>query len=385
MASNRDYYEILGLTKSASQDEIKKAYRALAKKYHPDVNKEPGAEEKFKEVNEAYETLSDPEKKSIYDRYGPDGFKYGGQGGGSGFYQSYSTGDFEDIFSQMFGGGGSGGGFDFFSNPFGQQEQYQEQEENLNLQMQINISFIESVKGTSKKIKFDRKKTCPTCHGTGGKTPNDVTTCNVCNGRGFVVQEKNTIFGVMQSQVPCPNCKGTGKIIKEKCETCKGKTYVIEEVSLTINIPAGIDNGEYLVVSNKGNELNGKIGNLYLVVSVAASKYFERRKNDIYTIAYVDPLVAIVGGVVEVISPWGPINIPIKEGTQDGEKIKVPKYGIRLDNKKTLFSKDGDLIVTLKYAKPNTLSKEQVEQIKAMISKNTEVDTYNKKVLKEVE
>lgn len=382
--AKRDYYEVLGISKTASDDEIKKAYRSLAKKYHPDVNKEAGAEEKFKEINEANEVLSDPQKRANYDRFGHNGAQFGGQ---SGFSQGF--GGFEDIINQMFNGaGGASAGFDgFFNDGFGGAGKQQSQEEQLHLQMQIAITFIEAVKGVSKKIRFDRKKTCNSCHGSGGATPNDVKTCSRCSGRGFYVQQKQTIFGMMQSEVLCNICKGSGKEIKNKCPTCKGKTYQIEEVSLTVNIPSGIANGEYLVVSNKGNELQGNVGNLYLIVQVLNSKFFERKKNDLYMIAYIDPLIAIAGGQTEIITPWGNLNLPIKPGTKNDEKIKVPKYGIRLDNKKKLFgANEGDLYVTLKYATPNHLTQEQLNKLKEIISdKNSEVDIWNQKMMKEVQ
>lgn len=391
MANKRDYYEVLGVDKNASSDEIKKAYRRLAKEYHPDRNKTPEAEEKFKEVSEAYEVLSDESKRANYDRFGFDGPNFGGNGGFysdmdfGGFQGSFSGADFggfEDIINQMFGG--MAGGFSS-SN-----KQRNPEPKSANIELVVNLSFIESIKGTDKKIKFTRDKTCPHCHGTGAENPSDVSTCEKCHGQGYVFIERQTAFGMMRSQQVCPDCKGKGKIIKNKCSECRGRGFLQEEVTLTVSIPQGIDNGEHLVVSNKGNEIDGKVGNLFLIMQITPSQFFERHGNDIYTIGYIDPLVALIGGTAKVVSPWGEVEVNVPANTKHDDKLKVNNYGVRIEKKKTIFSNAtmGNLIVIVRISKSNNLSKDQIKQIQDVINANgvnKESESWNNKVLKEVD
>lgn len=249
--AGKDYYEVLGVSKDASQAEIKKAYRQLSKKYHPDINKAPGAEEKFKEITEAYEVLSDEQKRSNYDQYGsadgPQGFGGAGAGGAGGFGGfgdaggSFGGGGFEDIFSQFFGGGGGGGR----RNPNAPQP-------GRDLQYEMTLKFEEAIFGKKTKIKYNRQAQCHTCHGSGAKPGTSPETCHNCGGSGYVTTETNTPLGRMRSQQPCPVCHGTGKEIKEKCPTCGGSGHEEERHEVEVNIPAGVDDGQQMRLQNQG-------------------------------------------------------------------------------------------------------------------------------------
>lgn len=381
MANKRDYYEVLGVNKSATSDEIKKAFRNLAKKYHPDVNKSPDAEEKFKEINEAYEVLSDNQKRQAYDQFGhngPQGFQ-GGAGGFAGF-EFGGMGDFDDLINQMFGG--------FTGRGSRQQYHNSRNEVNPDIELVIKINFIDAIKGVDKKISYMRKKNCSACNGTGSEDKSGSQECPTCHGNGYVIRETRTMFGMMRSEQVCSTCDGTGTVIKNKCKKCKGKKLIDEEVTLTISIPAGIDQGDKLTVSNRGNEVGKSIGNLYLYVDIANSKYFQRVGNDIHMIAYVDPLVAIVGGKSKVVTPYGEIEVDIPANTRHDDKIKISGYGVKSERKKSLFSSStGNLVLTIKFAKPNSLTKSDVEAIKKIISsspKNQDVVDWNNKLLKEI-
>lgn len=384
MANKRDYYEVLGVNKNASDDEIKKAYRKLAKEYHPDRNKSPDAEAKFKEISEAYEVLSDPQKRSQYDRFGFNSNQFGNGFNAQGFdFGDFGGfGDLGDIFEQMFSG--FGGGFGGASS-----SRKQQNAQNINIERLLTISFIESIKGCEKKIKFIRKKTCSKCHGSGGETPNDVTKCSTCNGNGTVISEIQTQLGTMRTQQVCPKCSGKGKMIKNKCTKCHGNSYIDEEVTLTINIPAGIGNGEQLVVSNKGNEFNNKIGNLYLIIQVVPSNFFERNGNDLLVKQFIDPLICMIGGKTKIMTVWGEIEIEIPANTRNGETLKIPKYGIRSDKKKSLFSSstEGNLYITVMYAQPNNYDKDDIQKLKEILAKypkNKETIEWNNQIAKEI-
>lgn len=363
MKNKRDYYDVLEVSKNATTDEIKKAFRTLAKKYHPDLNKDPSAEDKFKEINEAYEVLSDEQKRANYDRYGHDGANFGGgfDGFSGDFGFSSDMGNLDDILNQMFGG---------FSGGFSKKQSRNEIP--LDLDVLLKISFIESIKGVDKKISYIRKKTCSTCKGLGAEDKSDIKECTTCHGLGKVLRETRTAFGLMRSEQICSTCSGTGSIIEKKCKKCKGKKYIDEEITLTITIPAGIEHGDKLTVSNRGNELGKSIGNLYIHIDVKQSKFFQRKGNDIYTVAYVDPLIAIVGGVTKVVSPHGEIDIEIPANVQYDDKVKVPNYGVKNETRKSLFgsSSSGNLYVIIKFAKPNNLSKSDIEELKKIIRNN---------------
>ncbi len=366
--SKRDYYEVLGVAKTVTPDEIKKAYRVLAKKYHPDVNKEPGAEERFKEINEANEVLSDPQKRAQYDRFGHAGPQGGfGQGGFSGF-----SGNFEDIFSEFFGGfSGFGGG--------------SSQEEDSDIQLAITLTFYEALKGTSKKVTYKRNTSCSACDGTGDANKAHPLTCTACNGRGYVIKQQQTMFGIQRMQTECNVCDGRGVKVANPCKTCKGKGTQPETVTLTVTIPQGVDHGEVLTVTGKGNKTIRDTGNLYLHIQVGQSKYFERHNMDLYTIAYIDPILAIVGGQQEVITPWGPVQFTVPSGIEQDKKIKILGYGVKKPNKQNLFAKAaGDLFVVIKLAKPD-YTQDQIKQLQELLNKNNKyVKDYLDDVKKEV-
>lgn len=365
--AKRDYYEVLGVSKNSDISEIKKAFRTLAKKYHPDVNKTPEAETKFKEINEAYEVLSDPEKRANYDRFGHQDPRQQANGFG-GFA------DFGDIFGDFFGGG--------FGSSFHQQEKAPDN----NIYASVVISFMESIKGVEKKVSFKRSVNCNKCNGSGGETPNDVKTCSTCNGLGRVRMDKRTFFGVVQTESICPTCHGAKRIITKKCSQCKGTGDQKETTTLTIVIPKGIEHGERLVVSNRGNQNSYGTGNLYVEVVVSSSKYFERSGLDLYTTLYIDPIHAIVGGDVEVITPWGKTTISIPAGIEHDSRLKIPKYGIKKEQKNNLFNqnKEGNLYVIIKFAKPD-YSLDELKKLAEIKNKdNRYVKEYNLKVEKEI-
>ena len=371
----RDYYEVLGVSKNATTDEIKKAYRTLAKKYHPDLNKSPDAEQMFKEVNEANEVLSDPQKRAQYDRFG---HQQPGAGFGGGDFQG-DFGSFQDIFEQFFGGSGFGGasGFSGFSNSF-------EQENDLDIKLALNLTFMESLNGTSKKITYKRKINCEICNGLGTVDPTDVKTCQMCNGNGVIITNKQTMFGNMQTQSICPTCHGKGKVIKNKCNNCHGEGQKATDVTMTVSIPQGIDNNEYLVISNKGHQKAKKEGNVYLIIHVRPSRFFERNNNDLYVRSYIDPVLAITGGEHTLQTPWGLITIDIPKGIKPNTKIKVPKYGVKKLNKSNNRLIEGDLYVVIDLADAD-LSNDQINQLKNFINPNNKnVKDSNEQIRKEI-
>ena len=350
MANKRDYYEVLGIDKSADQDTIKKAYRSLAKKYHPDINKDPDAVEKFKEVQEAYEVLSDDSKKSLYDRYGHAGVDpqaAGGFGGAGGF----NFGDFDvgDIFSSFFGGRG---GQSRKNSPMQGDDKY----------LQMEISFLDAAFGVKKVISLNVDEKCNDCHGTGAKNGTDYETCSQCHGTGTVRTQQRTMFGVFESTTTCPKCHGSGKSIKNKCDTCHGEGYVRRKVNVDVNIPAGINSGQQLRIAGKGERgINGGAnGDLYIEIIVAAHKHFSRKANDIYVtvpISYVD---ATLGCKLDVPTIHGDVTIDVPAGIQHGQQLRIKGKGIK-DLRSNVL---GDQYVVLDVKVPTKLSKEEKELYK---------------------
>lgn len=399
--SKRDYYEVLEIAKTASADDIKKAFRKLAMKYHPDRNKEPDAEAKFKEINEAYQVLSDPKTKQTYDTYGHSGlnqqgfnsegmnpfdifnqFFGGGQGGGVKFSfggdEDGGFGDLGDIFGGIFGGGSRG------SN---QRQRASDASYQLDVESQINITFLESVLGTKKDITIKSKSTCSECNGTGAAKESDaIVDCATCKGKGVYVEQRRTMFGVMQSQVVCPQCNGTGKIIKKQCRKCNGKKYLESLKTYNVEIVPGIINGQTIVVNGKGNSYKNQVGNLYVHVAVSSSKIFYRKENKIYTDVLVDPLMAILGGRVDIPTPYGIKELDLPSRTEHNAQFEVGNMGIKDGARSTFGRKNGDLIVTIKYAKPADYDKTKKDQLKSILndSKNYDVLNYLKKIESEV-
>ena len=352
--AKRDYYEVLGLSKGASAAEIKKAYRKLSKQYHPDINKEEGAEEKFKEITEAYEVLSDDNKKAQYDQFGHAAFGNGGQGGfggaggfGGGF-QGFSGGfdDLGDIFSSFFGGGGGR------RNPNAPRQ-------GEDLLQRMHISFEESVFGTKKTIKLRKDVECDHCHGTGAKDSSSVTTCQRCHGTGQEAVIQDTPFGRMQSQRTCSECQGRGKIIKGKCAHCFGKGYNNREVEYEVEIPAGISSGQRVRLQGKGGagENGGPAGDLFIEVSVPEDSYFHREDDDIYTKLTLSPAQAALGTKIDVRTLTGEIELTVPAGTQHGRKFRLAGKGV----KNVMGDGQGDHYIVVSIEIPKNLSTRERE------------------------
>ncbi len=358
--NKKDYYETLGVSKNATDEEIKRAFRVLAKKYHPDVNKEPGAAEKFKEIGEAYQVLSDKNKRAQYDQYGHAAFENGGA-------SNFDMGDIDldDILSSIFGGGFSG--FSSFSGFGGRERGRSRARRGDDLLMRINLTFDEAVFGCKKDIKVNVTEECDECHGTGGFGE---TTCTMCGGLGVVRDEQRTLFGIMQTQKTCPNCRGTGKTFKETCSTCRGEGRVKKNKTLTVTIPSGVDNGSQLRLSGKGGAgVNGGAnGDIYLEFSVSDHKYFERQDDDIYLEVPVTITDAILGCKKEIPTLNGNGYIEIKPGTQNYTKLKLKGKGIKNESSRTT----GDMYVVINVIIPTKLSRKQKELLSELADTDLE-------------
>lgn len=358
MADKRDYYEVLGVDKSVSEDELKKAYRKAAKKYHPDLN--PGdaeAEKKFKEVNEAYEVLSDSEKKARYDQFGHAGVdpNFGAGGGYGGGYGGFTGdfGDLGDIFSSFFGGGF--GGSSRRSNPNAPRR-------GNDTAASVNISFEEAAKGCKKTIKVTKIESCKECGGSGAEKGTSAKTCPVCHGSGQVSTAQRTPFGVMQTQRVCDHCHGSGKIIEKPCKTCAGKGRIRHTVELPIDIPAGIDDGQIINISGGGDSgINGgPNGDLRINVNVRPHPIFERNGYDVFCEIPITFTEAALGAEITVPTLDGKVKFTIHEGTQHGDEFKLKGKGIQ----RLRYSGKGDQYVKIIVEVPKDLSKAQKEKLK---------------------
>ena len=350
MAAKRDYYEVLGLQKGASDDEIKRAYRTLAKKYHPDLNKEPGAEEKFKEVNEAYETLSDPQKKARYDQYGFDdptqGFgNAGASGAGFGGF-----GGFEDIINQFFGGG---------------RRQSNGPSQGADVEKTLNITFEEAVFGCKKRIRVTVDDECISCGGSGAASRSDIKTCQRCGGRGRVIVRQQTIFGYTNVETGCPDCNGKGKIITKKCPDCNGKGRVRRTKDVEVTIPAGILSGMTIRVAGAGEAgfNGGPNGDLYLKINAAEHPQFKRNGQDIYLEIPLSYSQATLGDSIEVPTIDGNVAVKIPAGTQPGTKLRLRGRGTK--NPKGGSSR-GDQYIICNVVIPTSLSREEQDLIQKL-------------------
>ncbi len=358
----RDFYEVLGVNKNASDDELKHAYRKLAKKYHPDANPDnkKEAEAKFKEVNEAYETLSDPQKRKMYDQFGPDGPQgFGGAGGpfgGQGGYYSYSTsgfdgfdmGDLGDIFSSFFGGGMSGRSSRNNQGPT----------KGADLRYDLEISFEEAFLGVEKEISINRDEVCGTCHGNGAKPGSSIETCPICHGTGQIKQVQTTILGQMQTTRTCTNCHGEGKIVKEPCETCRGKGTVRKTVKIKVKIPAGIDENQPVVLRKQGmpGTKGGPEGDLYVVVHIKKHSIYTRNDFNVLCDVPITFTQATLGAELEIPMVDGSKEIfKIPEGTQTGTRFRIRGKGFKALNR----NYQGDFIFTVEIQTPKKLTKEQ--------------------------
>ncbi len=325
--AKRDYYEILGVPRSASEEEIKKAYRKLALQYHPDrnPNDKKAAEEKFKEISEAYEILSDPEKRRQYDQYGHSGVKFGP--GGFDFSRDFThMSDIEDIFGSIFGGAGSI--FEeFFGTSTRRQKRYDDQaERGSDLRYDLEISFEEAIYGTEKEITIPISEECPVCRGTGTEPNHSKETCRQCGGRGVVV----TSSGFFRIQQTCPRCGGRGEVITHPCHKCRGTGLVKEKKKISVKIPAGVDTGSRLRLAGKGEGglRGGPRGDLYVIIHVAPHEIFQRQDEDLFCEMPIPLDVAIKGGEIKVPTPEGWAKVKIQPGIENGKIIRLPGKGV---------------------------------------------------------
>ena len=347
---NTEYYDRLGVSKDASQDEIKRAYRKMSKKYHPDINKEPGAEEKYKEVQEAYETLSDDQKRAAYDQYGPDGANgFGGQGGFGGFDGGAGFGGFEDIFSSFFGGGAT-------RNPNAPRQ-------GDDLQYRVNLSFEEAIFGAEKEVHYNREATCKTCSGSGAKPGTSPVTCGRCHGQGVINVDTQTPLGMMRRQVTCDVCHGTGQEIKEPCQTCHGTGHEKQSHKVSVKIPAGVETGQQIRLAGQGEAgfNGGPYGDLFVIINVNPSDKFTRDGSTIYYTLNISFVQAALGDTVEVPTVHGNVEMTIPAGTQTGKTFRLKGKGApRLRG-----GSQGDQHVTVKIVTPTKLNDAQKEALLA--------------------
>ena len=375
--AKRDYYEVLGVDKQASEDEIKKAYRKIAIKYHPDRN--PGdkeAEEKFKEAAEAYEVLHDPQKRQQYDQFGFNG-PQGGFGGGFGDGAGMDMNDIFSMFGDIFGGHGGFGGFGGgFGGGGAQPQQYQGRD----LRVQAKLTLQEAYAGCTKKFKIRKDVTCTACHGSGCEAGSQPETCPTCHGTGYTVRTVRSMFGTMQTQVACPTCGGEGHVIKNKCKACGGDGIVAGEEVVEVNIPAGIDDGMVVNVPGKGGagKHNGVNGDLQVIVRVEKDEQFERSDKDLYYNLVLDFSTAVLGGEVEVPTLEGKTTVKIEPGTQPGKQLRLRGKGMPAI--KGYGYGKGDIIINITVYIPKTLNKEEKELVKKFKEcENFKADNADKK------
>lgn len=380
MAEKRDYYEVLCVGKDATEADLKKAYRSLAKKYHPDMNPDDKeAEQKFKEVNEAYGVLSDAEKRQKYDQYGHAAFDPAA--GGTGF--DASGFDFSDIFSSFFGGGGGFGGFGGFGSSSSNARNRAVDGEDVFAR--VELSFEEAAFGCKRDVSFNRIEKCPDCSGSGAQKGTNAETCPECKGSGSVSVRQNTAFGVFQSSRPCSNCRGSGKIIKNPCTNCRGRGYIKITKTLTVTIPEGADNGLRLAVRGEGDagRNGGTNGDLIVEVRVRRHRIFEREGNNIYCEIPITFAQAALGAEIDVPTLDGTVKYDIPEATQTGTSFTISGKGIADLRTK----RKGNLVFTVTVEVPRGLNAKQKELLSEFAkscgeSNNTKSTSFFKKLFK---
>ena len=351
-----DYYEILGVDKNASKDEIKSAFRKMARQWHPDINKAPEAEAKFKELGKAYETLMDDEKRATYDRFGEDGLQSAGFNTAGPFANGF--GDLEEIFNSFFGGGFGFGGSRRDPNA---------PQRGDDLRLDIEIDFEEAVFGMTREIKIDHLETCHTCNGTGTKNGAAPKTCETCGGRGSVQQTTRTVLGHFTQIVTCPHCHGKGTVISDPCPDCKGQGRKDVEKKLELKIPAGVDNGSKMRLSHEGDSgINGGIaGDLYIVIHVKPSEYYKRDGINVFTNLEITPAQAVLGDSISIKTLDGEKNVSIPAGIQNDEIVKIKGAGVPNISKPSVR---GDHVVVISVKTPTHISNEEKQLYQKLYS-----------------
>lgn len=371
MAEKRDFYEVLGVNKNAAKDQIKSAYRKLAKVYHPD-NKETGNEQKFKEVQEAYDILYDDQKRSAYDQFGHAAFDQNAGGGnpfqGGGFGGFGDGVDLGDIFSSFFGGGSRRQ-----ANPQGPRR-------GNDAIMRVKIDFMDAIMGRDINLTINVDETCSKCNGSGAKTSSDIKTCPHCNGKGFVKVQRRSLFGVIENTESCPHCGGSGKIITNKCPDCGGKGYVNKKKDIKVHILAGINEGQQIRVSGMGERgINGgPNGDLYVEIMIKPHPYFKRDRNDIHINVPLDIVDAALGIKVDIPTVYGDVTLNIPAGTQPNQVLRMKGQGV----KDLRSGKPGDQYVHLDVKVPTSLNKEQKKNLEGFKKASNENESFFKKFLK---
>ena len=374
MASKKDYYEVLGVDKNATQAEIKSAFRKLAKKYHPDVNKEEGAEAKFKEVGEAYSVLGDEQKRKQYDQFGHAAFDQMGGAGAGGFggygnfqgFDGFEDFDFSDIFDGIFGGSfGS-------SRRSSKRNKARKGDDTL---VRVNLTFEEAIFGCKKELKLDLDEECNNCSGKGGF---DEKTCPTCNGMGRVVTQSQSIFGVIQQQTTCPECGGSGHVFATTCSDCRGTGHVVKNKTIEVDVPAGVDNGSELRISGKGSKgyNGGPNGDIYIQFKIKEHPLFQRENDDIYLDLPVSITEAVLGCKKEIPTVYGSLVIEIDPGTQSGTKLRIRSKGV--ENIRT--GKKGDMYVIVNVIIPDKLDRNQKDLFKELDKTNLKNSSEFKKI-----
>lgn len=364
--AEQDYYDVLGVKKDASEAEIKRAYRKLAAKYHPDVNHEPGAEEKFKQINEAYETLSDQNRRAQYDQFGSAGPQgaggqgFGGQGFGQGFGGQGGFSDFSDLFGDIFGGGRQAR-----RDPTAPQQ-------GRDLQYTMTLDFMDAVFGKDQEIKYNREAECQTCHGSGAKPGKSPHVCGTCHGSGYILQQRRTMMGIMQSQEVCPTCGGRGEVIDpaDRCDTCHGTGVVKERHDLKVKIPAGVDNGQQMRLHGQGDagKNGGPYGDLYILFRVTPSRTFKRDGSTIYVDQDLSISQATLGDKIQAKTVHGDVELKIPAGTQSETRFRLRNKGVPHQN----GNGNGDEYVTVHVKTPKNLNKRQREAMMAFAAASGE-------------